>query len=266
MHNVWVRCFSHFLREPFFKSRQNPRVDFFLRQEKTWKDSKRRFSIYCSGVLCSMDCLQLLFIPIEEAVSWTWCFLTRKIRPRNRSFFMTSKFESKCLQKFYISSKHEKECYMKTTSYLEEPNRHFCQHFMRRTTQQTFSAINLASQQKTTKLFFSSQVRKQFKLLAVPFKSLRCCLRSDKLVNCHVWKFCKDLFLNFRVIWSVNQIVLFNVFLSDFVRDHFVWYIKTIILFIHSYYANALLPQRLGFFDFVNITVLSVLRQQSVLI
>ena len=88
---------------------------------------------------------------------------------------------------------------MKTKSYPEEPNRHFCQHFMRRTTQQTFSAVNLASQQKTTKLFFSSQVRKQFKLLAVPFKSLRCCLRSDKLVNCHVWKFYKDLFLNFRV-------------------------------------------------------------------
>ena len=75
----------------------------------------------------------------------------------------------------------------------------FCQRFIRRTTQQTFSAVNLASQQKTTKLFFSSQVRKQFKLLAVPFKSLRCCLRSDKLVNCHVWKFYKDLFLNCRV-------------------------------------------------------------------
>ena len=30
----------------------------FLRQEKTWKDSKRRFSIYCSWVLCSMDFLQ----------------------------------------------------------------------------------------------------------------------------------------------------------------------------------------------------------------
>ena len=88
---------------------------------------------------------------------------------------------------------------MQTKSYLGEPNRHFCQHFMRRTTQQTFSAINLASQQKTTKLFFSSQVRKQFKLLAVPFKSLRCCLRSDKLVNCYDWKFYKDLFLNFLV-------------------------------------------------------------------
>ena len=87
---------------------------------------------------------------------------------------------------------------MKTTSYLEEPNHQFCQHFMRRATQQTFSAINLASQQKTTKLFFSSQVRKQFKLLAV-VKSLRCCLRSNKLVNCHVWKFYGDLFLNCRV-------------------------------------------------------------------
>ena len=66
------------------------------------------------------------------------------------------------------------------------------------TAKQTFSAINLASQPKTTKLFFSSQVaennkallffsgKEQIKLLAVPFKSSRCCLRSDKLVNCHV--------------------------------------------------------------------------------
>ena len=113
-------------------------------------------------------------------------FPDMKILAQKRSLFMTSKFESKCLQKFYISSKHEKECYMKTTSYLEEPNRHFCQHFMRRTTQQTFFTINLARQQKTTKLYFSSQVRKQFKLLTVSFKPLRCCLRSDKLVNCHV--------------------------------------------------------------------------------
>ena len=158
-------------------------------------------------------------------------FPNKKNLAQKRSLFMTNKFESKCLQKFYVSSKHEKECYMKTTSYLEEPNRHFCQHFMRRTTQQTFSAVNLASQQKTTKLFFSSQVRKQFKLLAVPFKPLRCCLRNDKLVNCHVWKFCKDLFLNLRVIWSVNQIVLFNGFLSDFVEITSCVYTKTIILF-----------------------------------
>ena len=59
----------------------------------------------------------------------------------------------------------------------------FCQHSMRRTTQQTLLAINLASQHKTKQLYFSSQVRKQFKLLAVPFKPLRC-LRNDKLVNC----------------------------------------------------------------------------------
>ena len=145
-------------------------------------------------------------------------FPNKKNLAQKRSLFMTNKFESKCLQKFYVSSKHEKECYMKTTSYLEEPNRHFCQHFMRRTTQQTFLAINLASQQKTTKLYFSSQVRRQFKLLMVPFKPLCCCLRSDKLVNCHVWKFWEDLFLTFLAVWSVDQIILFKGFLSDFVE------------------------------------------------
>ena len=41
---------------------------------------------------------------------------------------MTNKFESKCLQKFYVSRKQEKECYRKTASYLEQPTRHFCQH------------------------------------------------------------------------------------------------------------------------------------------
>ena len=41
-------------------------------------------------------------------------------------------------------------------------------------------------------LFFSGKE-------TIPLKPLRCCLRSDKLVNCHVWKFYKDLFLNFRV-------------------------------------------------------------------
>ena len=144
---------------------------------------------------------------------------------------MTNKFKRKCLQKFYVSSKQEKEWYRKTTSYLQQPIHHFCQHFIRRTTQQTLLAINLASQQKTTKLYFSPQVRKQFKLLAVPFKPLRCCLRNVKLVNCHVSKFCKDLFFNLRVIWSVNQIVLFNGLLSDFVEITSCVYTKTIILF-----------------------------------
>ena len=114
-------------------------------------------------------------------------FLTRKIWPKNRSLFMTNKFKSKCLQTFYVSSKQEKECYMKTTVLPRGTELPFCQHFKRRTTQQTFSAINLTSELKITKLSFSSQVIKQFKLLKVPFKPLRCCLRSDRLVpECHV--------------------------------------------------------------------------------
>ena len=230
MGNVWARCFSHFLENDLLKFDKILGLTF-LRQEKTWKDSIRRFSIYCSWVLCSMDCLQLPCIRVEEAVSWTQRFLRRKFWLKNRSLFMTNKFKRKCLQKFYVSSKQEKEWYRKTTSYLEQPAGHFCEHFMRRTTQQALLAINLASQQKTTKLYFSSQVRKQFKLSTVPLKPLRCCLRSDKLVNCHIWTFCKDLFLNFRVISSVNQTVLFNDFLSDLVENTSCVYTKTIILF-----------------------------------
>ena len=40
----------------------------FFKARKDFKDSKRRFSIYCSCVLCSMDCLQLPFIRVEGAV------------------------------------------------------------------------------------------------------------------------------------------------------------------------------------------------------
>ena len=164
-------------------------------------------------------------------------FPNKKNLTRRRNLFMTNKFESKCLQKFYVSSKHEKECYMKTPSYLKERNRHFCQHFMRRTTQKTFSALNLASQQKTTKLFFSSQVRKQFKLLAVPLKSLRYCLRSDNLVNCCELSCLKILqrsifkLSRVQLTRSVNQIVLFNGFLSNFVEITSCVYTKTIIVF-----------------------------------
>ena len=98
--NVWAWCFSHFF---FFLENDVLKVDrilglTFFKARKDFKDSKRRFSIYCSCVLCSMDCLQLPFIRVEGAVLWTHRFLTRNIWPKNRIIFMTKKFESKCLQ------------------------------------------------------------------------------------------------------------------------------------------------------------------------
>ena len=130
------------------------------------------------------------------------------------------------------------------TSYLEEPNHHFCQHFMRRTTQQTFLVINLASQQKTTKLFFSSQVRKRFKLLAVPFKSLCCCLPSDKLVNCHVWRFYKDLFFNFCVSsWSDLSIKSYFLMVSSLILR---WSISVNSGFRNIYLATSWLSKYLA--------------------
>ena len=79
--NVWARCFSHFWENDLLKWTKS-KGWLFLRQEKTWNDSKRRFSIYCSWVLCSMDCLQLSFTCVEEAFSWTQRFLTRKLGPK----------------------------------------------------------------------------------------------------------------------------------------------------------------------------------------
>ena len=37
-------------------------------------------------------------------------FPNKKNLAQKRSLFMTNKFESKCLRKFYVSSIHEKEC------------------------------------------------------------------------------------------------------------------------------------------------------------
>ena len=140
----WIMCelgfFSHFHRQRSFKSRQNPRVDFF-QARKDFEGFKTAF----------FHLLQLSFV--VDGMFTTPVYSPRRSRfvssalpnkkhlAQKRSLFKTNKFESKCLQKFYVSSKQEKECYMKTTSCLEESNRHFCQHFMRRTTPKTFRLI-----------------------------------------------------------------------------------------------------------------------------
>ena len=49
---------------------------------------------------------------------------------------------------------------------------------------------------------------------------------KDTLVNCHVWRFCKDLHLNFRVIWSVNQIELKRVSSLILLRSLRVYILK----------------------------------------
>ena len=113
-------------------------------------------------------------------------FPYKKIWPKNQILVMTNKFESKCLQKFYVSSKQEKEWYRKTTSYLEQQSRDFLSALHANNDTTNPFGYKLSESTENKKLCFSSQLRKQFKLLTVPFKPIRCCLRSDKLVNCHV--------------------------------------------------------------------------------
>ena len=92
---AWIMCelrvFPIFLDNDLLKVDKIQGLTFF-RQEKTLKDSKRRFLIYCNCVLCSMDLLQLPFIRIEEAEK------QETFGPKNRGSLMTNKFQSKCLQ------------------------------------------------------------------------------------------------------------------------------------------------------------------------
>ena len=109
---MWARFFPHFLRDRSFKSRQNPRVDFF-----SGKKRPRRIQ---NGVFP--------FTVVEFCGRWivynsrlnsprrgrfvNSAFPSKKNLAQQRNLFMTNKFESKYLQKFYVSSKHEKECYI----------------------------------------------------------------------------------------------------------------------------------------------------------
>ena len=64
-----ARFFSHFLRESSFKSRQNPGVDFFFQARKDFEGFKMAFFHLLLLSFVVMDCLQLSFIRLEEAVS-----------------------------------------------------------------------------------------------------------------------------------------------------------------------------------------------------
>ena len=152
--NVWARFFPIFLENDLLKVDKILGLTFF-RQEKTSRDSKRRFSIYCNWVLWSMDCLQLPFVRVEEAVSWTLRFLTKKIGPKIEVYSWQRNLKANrtknATRRRLLTSRKRAAVFVSTSC----EDRHNLE---------TFSAINLASQQKTTKHFFSSRVRKQFKL------------------------------------------------------------------------------------------------------
>ena len=103
--------FFPFFRERSFRSRQNPRVDFFSGKKRLRRIQNGVSSFVVDGLFTTPVCSPRRGRLVNPA------FPNKKNLTQRRSLFMKNKFESKCLQKFYVSSKHEKECYMKTTSY-----------------------------------------------------------------------------------------------------------------------------------------------------
>ena len=93
--------FSHFLSERSFKSRQNPRVDFF----KVRKDFEGFKTAFFHLLLLSFVVDGLFTTPVFSPRRGRFvnsAFPNKKNLAQKRSLFMTNKFESKCLQKFYV--------------------------------------------------------------------------------------------------------------------------------------------------------------------
>ena len=100
--------FFPFFREGSFNGQQNPRVDPFLRQEETWKDSKRRFFRLLSLSLVLDGLFTTPIYSHRRSRFVNSAFPNKKIWTKNRSLFMTNKFESKCLQKFTFQVNRKK--------------------------------------------------------------------------------------------------------------------------------------------------------------
>ena len=96
--------FSHFYSERSFKSRQNPRVDLF-QARKDFEGFKMAFFhlLQLSFVVDGLFTTPVYSPRRSRLVSSA--FPNKKNLAQKRSLFKPNKFESKCLQKFYVSSK-----------------------------------------------------------------------------------------------------------------------------------------------------------------
>ena len=99
-----VVFFFQFFRERSFKSRQNPRVEFFSDKKRL----RRIQNVVFPSTLVEFCVDGLFTTPVYSPRRGRFvnsAFPNKKNLAQKRSLFMTNKFESKCLQKFYVSSK-----------------------------------------------------------------------------------------------------------------------------------------------------------------
>jgi len=179
-----------------------------------------------------MDCLQLQFIRGEEAVSWTQRLLTRKFGPKIKVYLWQTNLKANVCKNstFQVNRKENGTGRWRLTS------------SNRAAILSTLYAKNDTTNPFGYKLGESTENNKA--LFFFPGKETIPTFNGSRglshyAVVCEVMNLwiamfknsAKNRFLNFHVIWSVSQIVLFNGFLSDFVAITSCVYTKTIILF-----------------------------------
>ena len=108
----WIMC-DHGVF-PIFGENDLSKVDkilglmSFFKARKDSKVSEQRFPIYFNWFFCSMECLQLLFIRVKEAVLWSKRFLRGNLLPYIRSLFMTNEMKANVCENYTFQIKNAK--------------------------------------------------------------------------------------------------------------------------------------------------------------
>ena len=113
--------FSHFLRERSFKSRQNPRVDFF-QARKDFEGFKTAFFhlLLLSFVVDGLFTRQV--IRLEEAVWWTQRFLTWKIWPKKEVYLWQINLKANVCRNSTFQVNTRKNATWHTSHFFTEKN------------------------------------------------------------------------------------------------------------------------------------------------
>ena len=171
----WIMCelvfFFHFCREwyDFFKVNKNLGLTFF-KSRKDFEGFRTAFLFTIAEFCARWIVYKLPFIRVEEAVSWTQRFLKRKFGPKIEVCLWQTNLKTNVCRNHSFQVNRKKNA--TGIRLLTSSNRAaiFVSISCEERHNKLFLAVNLARQQKKTKLYFYSQVRKQFKLLTVLFQ------------------------------------------------------------------------------------------------
>ena len=147
--------FPIFFKERLFKSQQNPSIDFFKPRKRLWR-IKNVFVLFCF----------VFFIYSSWFFFFNAMFTTPVYNSRRRGRFVNSAF----LTRNVLPPKNSSNRAAMSTLYRKNDTTNLSGYKLGE-----WTGNEKKKKKKEKKLFFSSRIRKQFKILTAPFEPLRPC-------------------------------------------------------------------------------------------